>query len=403
MALGAVLAAALTDHSAHPYMLAVAGVDMLLQPGTGTRYGIPIDTIRLTQRGPGGTSELTFDVEDSALAVGFTKGAAVLFRDVANDYSLFAGFVIGWTPRPWQPGGRTVEVRCQGVEAILDWAKVGAFTVTAGSAVDSAIQQAVGNVITGTAAPLRAFAGSGNQQGTHDGPIGGLYAAVTDPSADLTIATGTTLREAIRRICDASTLGSFGASNQISGLLFTVDYDYGLRVWVDTAAGTLRTPSDWTNFSVHTDQPSSAFVAATQFDYTIDATTPSGVVVVGAAGAYVVVSDGTGSPGNVNTFTDSTLTTTAQMTSAGLSYLNQFVQPARGSFDLEDKATAATVFPGSLVTIIAPEFDLASVAFRVSEIGRTFYGTRQDWHVVFGGMKPSFASLVRRMTRDTLS
>ena len=61
----AVVAAALTDHSAHPFALWVGGVDWIKQPGVaGNLFGVPLDSIEVTENGPGGVSSLRCSVED---------------------------------------------------------------------------------------------------------------------------------------------------------------------------------------------------------------------------------------------------------------------------------------------------------------------------------------------------
>jgi hypothetical protein len=61
MALGAVTAAALTDHSARAYGLYVNGLDLIKQPSV-PGYGVPIDSIHVREAGPGGVSSMSFTV-----------------------------------------------------------------------------------------------------------------------------------------------------------------------------------------------------------------------------------------------------------------------------------------------------------------------------------------------------
>jgi hypothetical protein len=94
MALGAVLAAALTDHSAHPFSLLIAGLDVIRQPGVqGNAYGVELSTIQVTEAAAGGVSTLSFVIDDPLNVVGLSEGQPVLFQDNARNEPEFLGFV----------------------------------------------------------------------------------------------------------------------------------------------------------------------------------------------------------------------------------------------------------------------------------------------------------------------
>lgn len=402
MPLAAVVAAALTDYSARSKTLTVGGLDVVLAPVavSGARYGTPIDSIVLTERGPGGVSELTFVIEDPSGAVTLERGQMIRFHDCILDEPLFLGFVASWAPRPWAPSGRSIAVRAVGVEVILDWAKVDDLTIPAGTLGYTAVQMAVAGVRGGLAAPLRAFCiPLGFSTGELAAPIGTLYGGTIDAISPLVIPAGTSLREAIRAILDDLT---WSISDNATHVLCTVDFRLGLRVWpgISFDGLNLKEPSDWDTFSVADTVAST--MAAANLDYTQDAIGSPVAVYIEGAGVSGVVTDGSLEAGEVAYFADLSIDTASRLQSAGIAYLARYRQQARGSFDLEAPTPSATIHPGTWFVLTDARLGLSIVAFWMQERTRRFYGAKEDWHVTFGGASPSLVSLIRRLTRSTL-
>src|SRR6186997_225679 len=104
----AVIAAALTDHSAHPWGLFVGSSDVIGMTS--------LETIRLTEEGPGGVSSMEFTIDDPGKAVSIVDGAEVSFWDLTGNVVYFRGTVASWTARPEFGGqGRTITVECDGI------------------------------------------------------------------------------------------------------------------------------------------------------------------------------------------------------------------------------------------------------------------------------------------------
>src|SRR5258706_299210 len=101
MPTASVIAAALTNHAARAKSLWIDGLDVLLEPGqTGMPYGCPIETIEVTEAGPGGVSSLNFDIIDLASEVVMAEGQLVRFWDHTLDAPLFLGFIQSWAYQP---------------------------------------------------------------------------------------------------------------------------------------------------------------------------------------------------------------------------------------------------------------------------------------------------------------
>lgn len=404
MAMGAVLAAALTDHSVRGYTLTVAGNDLVFAPGSGQRVGVDMSTVQLIQRGPGLVSELVFTIDDPLGVVSLARNQFVQLRNAHADYTLFSGFLTTWTPEPWAPSGRSITCRCSGVEIILDWAKVGAMTIPAATRADTAIQAVVANVLNGLAAPLLAAAGdAGHEDGSETQPVANLSNAIIDDTTDLTINDGTTLREAIRQIGDD--LGLVWASAR--GQPFaTVDPLLHLHVWWNRPnSTTTHQPFGWGTITV---ADTAGGNAAADLRYAVDAGSSPVAVDVQGTGISAIVTDGTGDVGDMAVIADATLTTAQRVQSAGLSYLAGVTTQARASLTLETFVPDTTVHPGSLINVTDALLGLTAVAgsgiFYMMEIAWTFHGNYLvTWEITMGGSRPSMALLSRRFTRATLS
>lgn len=412
MALGAVVGAALTDHSARAYALWIDGLDVIRKPGTtGNGYGTPIDTVVVKENAPGSVSQLTAVIDDPNGELAFDGNAVVMLQDLTNDWTRFLGFLTAWTPEPWPPSGRKISIVATGIEVVLDWAKVGPtdITIAAGTATPAAIQSLMSFLPNGTAMPLRAFAPTfGSNDGTQALPLGNVSSATLDTTTDLTIRAGTTLREAIRAIQDDSI--QFGAALPT---ICTVDFYAGLRLWRDNypAVSTGGGGYAFLGVNLYADN-----AKPSNLQHATDAGSAPGAVLVIGTGVTATVSTGNG--GETAVVSDSTITTVQRATSFGLAYLAKFRASERGEFDLEDMdpATSGTVsggdygvgikelHPGSAMSIVDAQIGLASNTPRnIGSLEHRFYGTKETMHVSYGGPVPSGAALLRRLTRTILS
>lgn len=398
MGLAAVTAAALTDHSARYAMLLVAGNDLLLQPGgtQGLRYGVDIASIRAAERGPGGVSELVFVLDDPLKTVALARGYPVRFQQTAGTYPIFQGFISSWTPEHVEGWlGTRLTVRCIGLEAVLDWAKLPALTIAASTLIEEAVKNLVANVVNGLAFPLTLA----------------LQAPGTISGTPLVIPAGTTLREGLRTVLDDVTAPGFAYT-----FLMTVDSSGNLRVFISFLAtpGDSNEPSDWAQLYINNGPSAPAngdgltggtAAVAQDFNYEIDGSGPAAVYVVGAGGLSVLLQDGTGEVGNLAFISDSNLDTVTRAQNAGSAYLGQNVIQARGSFSLDSRAPIYSMRAGTSVNITDTPMGLASRKFRILEIVRSFHGTLEDWEITYGGgVGPaSFSAESRRLTRTTLS
>jgi hypothetical protein len=336
---------------------------------------------------------MDFRVRDPNREIAWTEGAVVEFWDVANALPQFLGFVQSWTLSGIVE--RTLDVHCIGAEAVLDWMLVPSLTIPAGTRASTAIQAAAANA-TGIGFPLRALSDEGlnGYQGNQAMPIAAFATLVdsTDLVAAVTLA-GETLREAIRKIFEASlNEGIFVGSGGVTGQV-TVDFTYGLRAW---ATGT--TPEDYINTTV---AEVIGGLAATTLDHETDALGVVHQVYVkgGNAAGTGLVTDGRGIPGPVALIEDSSITTAAAKQAAGVAYLEQSNVATRGSFTLENFAPTSNVRAGSWITITSTPAGLSAQVFTIASIAKTFIVNKQTWRVAYGGLPLSPARLIRRLTR----
>lgn len=405
MAMGAVLAAALTDHSARAFGLFMDGLDLVRQPGATQPYGVSIDSVRVTEAGPGRVSSMSFTVDDPLSLLSFYRGSYIRFADLTNDVPLFAGFLGTWSPRPYEPTGRYVDVTCVGIEIILDWAKMAPITIPAGTNGLDTVQMILANTLTGFADPPHYGCDTGgNANGYQANPIGLVVLGFPQATA-LAIPGGMTVREALRTAMDNAVVWPQLTLAQY--ILFDVDFYTGIRAYLDYV-GEILHPTDYKTLPIGTSLPTS------NHKQTWDAASaPVAVLVEGSGGAQTLVTDGTNDPGETAYLLDTNLTTATQRQGAGYAYMARSGAQLRGGFDLTEVNPSATmpgtadkfyeVRAGSILTTTGEPGMSPDLVTRVATIDRTFVGAVQDWHVTYGLGPASLATLVRRLTRGVLA
>jgi hypothetical protein len=210
----------------------------------------------------------------------------------------------------------------------------------------------------------------------------------------VTIPGGTTLREAIRQLA-----GAMNSTTPTYKWAWTVDLWDGLRLYKDDGAN--PTISDYSGWLANDDTPLNP---AEPLTYGIDAAGYRGVIVKGT-GVTQYVEDGTGKVGPIGLLTDSTITTAAQALAAGLAFLAGYASPVRGTVGYTDVNLTTygmtNAHPGSSIQILDTRVGLATVAFTVSSIAKTFNPSgRENWVVGYGGVAPSAMALMRRLTQS---
>lgn len=398
MALGAVLAAALTDHSSHFYSIFIDGLDVVREPGASPRYAVPDSSISIDEQGPDGVSSMDFIIEcTTALPITVNDGAEVRFDFSATSYRYFRGWVdhVDYENMPGDVGTR-FKVRCTGIEAALDWCVMpNDVVIPAGTDPGVAVQTLAAQA-AGTVLGLLNVAANGSGGSSQAFPVTtGIGGTVVTGNA-ITVTAGTTLREAIREVTAQTT-------NATSDLVATVDFWGGLRYYTASSG-----VNDSVSITVDDDPPVNG--PGENTTYGIDASQVRAVVVKGT-GVTVTVGDGSGKPGATAVLADSTLTTVAAATQAGQGYLRQYASAVRGQWTYTDYDGSATGIHAFMVnpSISDARLGLSSAFYRVTAISRTnFHGAgagtvREDDTFSFGGTAPSVTRLTRQLTRTTLS
>jgi hypothetical protein len=397
----AVIGAALTDHSAHPYSLWVDGLDVIGVPAT--TIGTELTSIRVTERGPGGVSDIEFSVWDPTGTFTPVNGAVILFWWNTTDVPLFRGWVDTWSSTPDFGGqGRTVRIQGIGEEALLDWLII----ANLGSNVPGGFPEQV--------AQWAMVAGVPNYQ---TGPFGvptlssqsnPISNYVRGPGDVTTLGcnvnngqlAGQSLRQSIQDLFDASARvdqqpALIGATQ--ARIQFTMDFYGGLRMWQDYPT---IIPSDYTNLTIN--DAYAGPIVAENLQYAVD---PSQIVhevyVNGSAAANSGwFGDGTGLKGKQQYISDTTNITSptlAQQAAQAVFQANS--NQVRGSFELTDFTPVSTIHAGSFVSLTDAAVGLSAVSYRIMEIEKTFNGSgRQNWKVTFGSLAPNVVNYTRRLT-----
>lgn len=398
----AVVAAALTTAGPHPFSLFVGPRDVMFLPDV---YGVPVESIVVDEQGPGGVSWMEFDVLDYLGNTPMPDGAPILFQWNTPDVPLFRGFLDAWSATPAFGGqGRIISVKAIGIEALLDW------RIIYGDVFTGVLVEEIQN-LAGRADIRAGSAGVVSPQlSTLALPVSGYSRDVGDTAVATTPGPaetdGTVLRAAIQNKIDASIATDFAyhtfppTATRVA-VQFTIDFYGGLRVWNDYPTAK---PSDYTNLTIN-DVYAGAIVAS-NLRYEND---PSQIVheVYVKGGAAVATGwfyDGTGIRGKQAFIDDSGLTTLRDAQLAAQVVIDAAANQVRGSFDIEDFTPAATIHPGSFVTITDAAVGLSAVSYKILEIKKTFNNSdRQNWTVSFGNPAPSAIRYIKTTTNPRSS
>ena len=392
----AAIIATLPSTANNPYTLTVGGSDMNVTGVAPTSYVVPLQSIRVTDQGPGQVSSMSFAVWDPASEVVVDDMAEVEFWDVTNGICLFAGFVQAVSVDS-AAVGRVLAIECVGAEALLDWLVVPTATIAAGTGVQDAIQRLVALAV-GSAPRLRALASSG-PNGTKALPIGDLTSPKMPTAVTLSEAVsvdGDSLREAIRKVLDVAQTGAwfiFGAQN-IYGQV-TVDTYWGLRVWLMD-----NVPGGYAALTLKDDGTAQGFSALSYESNGL--VVPQGVYIKGgnAAGTGVYLT-GTGKPGPIAFIADETITTTVGRDNAAISYLERNTQTSiTGSVVIEAWAPTTDIHAASNLALTVAS---ATRTYHITSITKTFVAAIQSWSVEFGAVRPRISRQNRRRTRAVRS
>lgn len=392
MALGAVVAAALTDHSARAWSLTVGGLEMITAGATaGQRSGTLLETVKVKEAMRGRVSSMTFLVDDPPVSIAIAEGSIVRLHDVTRDVPVFLGFVQTVTGRTVGLG-RTLEISAVGVEVALDWLLIPSATIPVGTKLDDAVQILVAAAI-GIGFPLRAFS-QGFIAPSQAFPVGNLTAGIVTTYA-VTI-TGQTLRQALYALAAAINVGGVNQAD------FTVDFYGGLR------AGPILPYwnfSDWTVIALTVDGTATPKIGA-DLEHVADySAAVHQVYVVGAnANGSGIVSDGSGILGPVETLSDSSSDSATKRDQIGQTYLAQRTAAIRGEVTLEHErnvgSAGAEIHTGTILRLTDASLAVAAQDYLIGAIDKTFTAAGEIWRVTYGGHPPSAVGTLRKITRS---
>lgn len=418
MALAPVLAAALTDHSARKFGLYIDGLDVSKAPGTaGNSYGVDPASITVREAGAGQVSDMTFTITDPQAVVAVADGQMVRFHDFTRDMPVFLGWIEDWSARALG-GGRAIDVKCVGIETILDWAYVPtAITVSAAAAGASGVEgyhgamcAVVANAV-GLDYPANTrwiSTGGAGGSNTREYPFRGIVTGFS--ATTFTVGPGS-LRQCLMQLFDLinnETADVLGAAYDATTRWFlTVDFYGGIRATyqtIDPVNGmTDVKPVDYGAVTLDTSTPPRP--SGTR--YGVTGTAVGGVYVKGAgAGArYVKRSGGIG---RVATTGTTSVTTSDGARAVADSYFARNGSVRNGSAAAEGTVTmgtdAAQVRVGARITVVDPQVGLASPGFNGVIVGieKTWSSSGEEtWAFQFGGQDPAIASsYLRALTRD---
>lgn len=389
------------------YGLLIGGTDVLASPGG---YGVEVGSVRVTEAGPGGVSELSVDVEDAPKLLAFPDGSEVVMYDHVRNVTEFRGFLDTYGMSPW-PGGqsRTFVVAAIGIEALLDWKKMPAQTVAGGGA--SSHEWIAAQLTNLGFRKAITSSDASPQLSSLEQPIAGYEREPGDPvtvvPAGLPEAftyAGVTAREFIRINNERSVAqDSAGPPTNTSAQIVqaTMDFYGGVRVWQDYP-GVI--PSDYTNLTISDAGP----IRHNGLDWRREPGQLIRRVYVNGLNAASSgwVEDGSGISGQEALISDDTITTALDRDNAGRALIRDSAAGIlRGEVFIEDWNPPGTVHAGSYVTITDAATGLVAQTARIMSIEKQYLAgaaARQTWKVAFGSLPPRATTLMRRLTRTML-
>lgn len=405
MALGPVVAAALTTPAAKLWSLTIGGLEVSRQAGgaAGTSYGVEIETVVVTEAACDRISGLAFTLDDPAGVLTFDERAEVRLHDCVRDVPLFLGFLdqIGTV----QDGlARRLKISAIGVEAVLDWmilpsALIGdLFTVlTLTQAVQSLVAQTTGGF------PLRAFSDpSGGASSTQATPIANVSGAIPFPDGtNPADCSGMTLRQAI-----AYAVQLYGGPQGKPGC--TVDFYGGLRLFAQTAIGTppavvwINSAPDAQSIGISPIGP--YYGGKTDMGATYSEIVHRVLIRGGNAAGSGLVTDGAATIGPTPIFSDSTIKTAAARDALGRTIILGRGANLYGSTTIESIIVkdAGEHRAYGAITISDPELGFTGATFAtlpILSIRKSFASSGMEtWEVEFGSQVGAGSHLLRRLT-----
>ena len=371
------------------YSLRIEGLDVIAQPALS--YGVAPESIIVVEAAAGDVSSMSFVIDDSTSQISVSPGQYVRFDDLGFDMPLFVGWVETYGVNDWGEG-RQITVQCVGLETLLDWLYVPAFTIPAGTASTDVWQRLLAAAY-GVGFPLN---GSWNAFSTVAQPIGDS-AAVTCPSP-VAIPAGS-----LRQAGEAWLAAMAGFGNGYASLVrVSIDFWGGYRVW-NHAVGT-ASPADYATIAVSTAADPRPSMTSYQVG---NAQARQAAITQGAN--ITLANDGSGIPGPFLAASNQNATTNdgrvvlgrALLAAQGPSYTGNttIVQSRARLATTGVGSSAAQRRPGSVMTLTELNVgaNLATIAQRIT---KTFVDSGEEtWVIDFGGALRQYGTaLIRKMT-----
>lgn len=383
-----------------PYSLWVGGDDVIFNKRT------PIETIEVTENGPGAVSSMAFTVEDPTAAVTIGNGIEVLYFSHTTGLPIFRGWIQQITTTVFGVG-RSYRITCTGAEAVLDWMLIPSLTIPAGTYVCATLVQQMVAAATGVGVALNVNADLDDPEGSQAQPVGSGgpgFDLIT--LADALVFEGTSLREAIRQlVMDADFTPPTGVLHKE-----TVDFWLGLRfVWVPEIGnpGCPTKPADYADMTL-TATPAGTTPGGQHHELDGGGVVRGVHIKGGNAAGTGTHTDGSGIPGQFAFINDDTILTAAGRRGVADAYLRDNSEAARGSVRKETFTPADSVSTHvqvmSDITITDAQIGLSAQTYEIMSIHKVFHGGgRETWTIGYGGLPPSLPRAIRRLTRDVRS
>ena len=380
-----------------PKLLTVGGLDVVAT-GVANSYGVAPESITVREAGPGQVSDMTLTITDPSAQVAIADGLPVSYWDNTRDMPIFRGWVESYRVRDFGIG-RAIEVKCIGIEAVLDWLYSPAITIPAGLTWVGAWQSLVANALGSAGIALNVNAD----------PVGGLSTVAHPVEAPASTTLGAiavpagSLRQALQAFTDAALAES--ALTSVT-FLFTVDFYGGLRVGIWSLLYPPTTLYD--DYAIATFSDAGPVRPSRLVWGYNDSGTPRSAYVNGTGAGLGIVSDGSGLPGPTAVIGDATINTQPKRDALAAIYLRSNAGAASGSVTAEGGLTlgtpAAQVRPPAPVRITHAGVGLTSATdFVMRAIVKTWAPSGEEtWTIEFGGYAPRGSQYLRTLTNDRL-
>ena len=222
-------------------------------------------------------------------------------------------------------------------------------------------------------------------QGTQATPIGtevDYPFAIGGSPPQLIVTYSGTLRQAIDTIW-ALADPQYTAGFQPAGVLSTVDFTRGLRIWSGRGMTGIVVPAQPDDYVTLVVDDTLFTNTSAELHYTLTPADVIRAVYVDRYGVSGWYSDGSGIVGQQAVLQDADITNVGQAASSATAYLGKFAQTVRGSLHLQTFSHGTTKYQaGGWLTLTNADVSLNGINFMIGSIRKRYHSNGlEEWDI----------------------